>query len=132
MKGKFSNLQKRLVGLMCLINVTMGTTLTALASGDAAAPTTTAETTDFSKVSTPIVDLINSLLTPILAIVGAVGTIYCVVLGVKFAKTEEPQEHEKAKTHLKNAIIGFVLIFILMAALKLSMPVMKTWVKNRG
>ena len=129
MKGKFSNLTKKLVGLMCLINVTMGTTLTALASGET---TTAAETTDFSKVSTPIVDLINSLLTPILAIVGAVGTIYCVVLGVKFAKTEEPQEHEKAKTHLKNAIIGFLLIFILMVALKLTMPIMREGAKKRG
>ena len=129
MKGKFSKLTKKLVGLMCLINVTMGTTLTALASGET---TTAAETTDFSKVSTPIVDLINSLLTPILAIVGAVGTIYCVVLGVKFAKTEEPQEHEKAKTHLKNAIIGFLLIFILMVALKLTMPIMREWAKKRG
>ena len=83
-------------------------------------------------VVNPVVNLINSLLTPILAIVGALGAIYCVFLGIKFAKAEEPQDREKAKSHLKNAIIGFVLIFVLMLALKLLMPVMTNWVKTNG
>ena len=84
--------------------------------------------TNFDTVSKPIVELINSLLTPVLAIVGAIGTLYCVVLGVKYAKAEEPQDREKAKGHLKSAIIGFVLIFVLMLALKLSMPILQNWV----
>ena len=84
--------------------------------------------TNFDSVTKPIVELINSLLSPVLAIVGAVGTLYCVVLGVKYAKAEEPQDREKAKGHLKSAIIGFVLIFVLMLALKLSMPILQNWV----
>lgn len=83
--------------------------------------------TDFSSISTPIVDMINSLLGPALAIVGALGTLYCILLGVKYARADEPQEHEKAKKALKNAIVGFVLIFILMLALKLGMPIFKAW-----
>ena len=86
--------------------------------------------TNFDAVTQPIVDLIDSLLSPVLAIVGAVGTLYCVLLGVKYAKAEEPQDREKAKGHLKSAIIGFVLIFVLMLALKLSMPIMQNWVAN--
>lgn len=84
--------------------------------------------TNFDSVSAPIVELIDSLLTPVLAIVGAVGTLYCVVLGVKYAKAEEPQDREKAKGHLKSAIIGFVLIFVLMLALKLATPILQDWV----
>lgn len=84
----------------------------------------------FDAVVAPIVDLINSLLGPVLAIVGAVGTLYCVLLGVKYAKAEEPQEREKAKGHLKSAIIGYVLIFVLMLALKLSMPILQDWVAS--
>ena len=80
----------------------------------------------------PIVDLLNSLLTPILAIVGAAGSLYCILLGVKYAKAEEPQDREKAKSHLKNAIIGFVLIFVLLLTLKLLMPVMTEWVSKDG
>ena len=84
--------------------------------------------TNFDSITKPIVDLINSLLTPALAIVGAIGSLYCVVLGVKYAKAEEPQDREKAKGHLKSAIIGFVLIFVLMLALKLAMPILQNWV----
>lgn len=88
--------------------------------------------TNFDSVTNPIVELINSLLTPALAIVGAVGALYCVVLGVKYAKAEEPQDREKAKGHLKSAIIGFVLIFVLMLALKLAMPILQDWVANNS
>jgi H+/Cl- antiporter ClcA len=88
--------------------------------------------TNFDSVTTPIVELINSLLTPALAIVGAVGSLYCVVLGVKYAKAEEPQDREKAKGHLKSAIIGFVLIFVLMLALKLATPILQQWVADNS
>ena len=86
----------------------------------------------FDSVVAPIVNLLNSILTPMLAIVGAVGALYCVVLGVKYAKAEEPQDREKAKGSLKNAIIGFVLIFVLILGLKLLMPIMKQWVISNG
>ena len=86
----------------------------------------------FDSVASPVIGLINSLLGPLLGIVGAAGAIYCVVLGVKFAKAEEQQDREKAKQALKNAIIGFVLIFVLLLALKLLMPAMITWVNKSG
>ena len=88
--------------------------------------------TNFDSITTPIVGLIDSLLSPALAIVGAVGALYCVVLGVKYAKAEEPQDREKAKGHLKSAIIGFVLIFVLMLALKLAMPILQQWVADNS
>ena len=80
----------------------------------------------------PIVALINSMMGPALALVTAVGSLYCVLLGVKFAKAEEPQEREKAKSHLKNAIIGFVLIFVLILALNLSKDPLIAWVESNS
>ena len=88
--------------------------------------------TGLDKAVSPVVDLLNSLMTPLLAIVGAVGALYCVLLGVKYAKAEEPQDREKAKGHLKSAIIGFVLIFVLILLLKLLMPVLTQWVQNNA
>lgn len=82
---------------------------------------------NFEKITSPVVDLIKSLLGPAIGIVGALGAVYCVILGVKFAKAEEPQEREKAKSHLKNAIIGFVLIFVLMLVLRLSIDPLTKW-----
>ena len=88
---------------------------------------------DFSGAATPVVQLINSLLGPIISIVVAVGAIYCVILGVKLAKADEPQEREKAKMALKNAIIGFFLIFILIVVMRLMVPSLVGWINtNKG
>ena len=95
-------------------------------------PALAANTRSYDAVVNPVISLLNSLLGPILGLVGAVGTLYCVLLDVKFAKAEEPQEREKAKAHLKNAIIGFVLIFVLIVALKLGMKAMTDWLATQG
>ena len=95
-------------------------------------PALAANTSSYDAVVNPVISLLNSLLGPILGLVGAVGTLYCVLLGVKFAKAEEPQEREKAKAHLKNAIVGFVLIFVLIVALKLGMKAMTDWLATQG
>ena len=66
-------------------------------------PALAANTSSYDAVVNPVISLLNSLLGPILGLVGAVGTLYCVLLGVKFAKAEEPQEREKAKAHRNHA-----------------------------
>lgn len=86
----------------------------------------------FQSVVAPIVELLNAILTPMLLIVFAAGSLYCVVLGVKYAKAEEPQDREKAKGALKNAIIGFVLIFVLILALNLLKGPMVEWANKYG
>ena len=122
-------LNVRRMGSMFLVALMLMAFLATPAFADETGATSGSTTgTNFDSITTPIVDLINSLLTPALAIVGAVGALYCVVLGVKYAKAEEPQDREKAKGHLKSAIIGFVLIFVLMLALKLAMPILQNWV----
>lgn len=85
------------------------------------------DTNPFDTISSPIIGLIDQALFPALGLVGAIGAIYCIILGAKLAKAEEPQDREKAKSALKNAIIGFVLIFVLIVILKLGMGAMKEW-----
>lgn len=87
-------------------------------------------TNPFEEVSTPVISLLDMALTPALGIVGALGAIYCILLGAKLAKAEEPQDREKAKQSLKNAIIGFVLIFVLIVVLKVGMGAMTTWMES--
>ena len=84
----------------------------------------------FEEVSSPVISLLDMALTPALGIVGALGAIYCILLGAKLAKAEEPQDREKAKQSLKNAIIGFVLIFVLIVVLKVGMGAMTTWMES--
>ena len=84
----------------------------------------------FQKVSDPIVALLEMALGPALTIVGALGAIYCIFLGAKLAKAEEPQDREKAKNALKNAVVGFLLIFVLIVVLRLGMGAMQEWMDS--
>lgn len=99
-------------------------------SGVTAFADTKDNTVDFSGVTSPIVNLLNSFVTPLLTLVGAGGAIYCIFLGVKYATAEEPQEREKRKQALKTAIIGFVLIFVLIVALRLSIQPLSDWMSD--
>lgn len=87
---------------------------------------------DVSQVTKPISELIQSFAVPVIGLVAAVGIIYCILLGVKLAKAEEPQDREKAKGALKNAIIGFVLIFVLIVALTQFVPIMTNWMTQNA
>ena len=115
MKNLFNKVNRKMIAVSCMA--------TAALSG-----TAFAKGANLDGAVKPIVALINSMMGPALALVGALGALYCVILGVKFAKAEEPQDREKAKRHLKNAVIGFVLIFVLLLALNLAMPALQKWV----
>lgn len=85
---------------------------------------------DFEQIAQPIIDVCSVVIPVLLAIVGSVGAIWCIILGVKLAKADDPQEHEKAKKGLKNAIIGFVLIFVLLICLRIALAVFVNWYQN--
>ena len=82
---------------------------------------------DLKSIVQPVLDICQTLVPIMLAVVGAVGALWCILLGVKYAKAEDPQEHEKAKKGLINAIVGFVLIFILLIMLNIGTQVLTDW-----
>ena len=86
--------------------------------------------TDLEQIIAPIIQVCNNVVPVLIAVVAAIGAIYCIILGVKYAKADEPQEHEKAKNGLKNAIIGFVLIFILLIMLKVATTIFTNYWAN--
>lgn len=86
---------------------------------------------DLNPIIQPILEILDAILWPAIAIVVAVGTIYCIVLGVKIAKSDEQNSREKAKKDLIGAIIGFVIIFVLIVALKIAVPILEEWVKSQ-
>ena len=119
MKNLFTKINLKMAAMSAAFATTMSVTASAKGA-------------NLDGVAAPIVALINSIMGPALALVTAIGTLYCVLLGVKFAKAEEPQEREKAKSHLKNAIIGFVLIFVLILALNLAKDPLIQWVEDNA
>lgn len=82
---------------------------------------------DLRTIIDPVLTLCNSLVPIMLAVVGSVGSLWCILLGVKYAKADDPQEHEKAKKGLINAIVGFVLIFVLLIMLNIGTDVLTEW-----
>ena len=82
---------------------------------------------DMNSIIQPVLDICKTLIPILLAVVGAVGGLWCILLGVKYAKADDPQEHEKAKKGLINAIIGFVLIFVLLVMLNIGTGVLTDW-----
>ena len=82
---------------------------------------------NLEEVTQPIKGLVEQVFSVLIGLVGAIGAVYCISLGIKFARAEEPQEREKSKQHLKNAIIGFVIIFVLVVALRIAVPNLESW-----
>ena len=87
-------------------------------------------TSDMNKIIQPILDVSKVLVPAMLAVVGALGAIYCILLGVKFARASEPQEHENAKKALQHAIVGFVIIFVLLIMLQIGVNIFTDWWQN--
>jgi hypothetical protein len=88
---------------------------------------------DLNRIVAPIIEICKILIPVMLSVVGSIGGLYCILLGVKYAKADDPQEHEKAKNGLKNAIIGFILIFILLIMLQVGLPILSEWLAaNEG
>lgn len=85
---------------------------------------------EINKIVAPILEICEVLVPVLLSVVGALGALYCILLGVKYAKADDPQEHEKAKNGLKNAIIGFVLIFVLLIMLEVGINVFSDWLAS--
>ncbi len=102
---------------------------TMMASAKKTASSSTSDV-DLEKVTSPIIGLINNVLNVLIPLVAAVGAVFCITLGVKYSRAEEPQEREKAKQHLKSAIIGFVLVFVLIVALRLGEPILRDWMND--
>ena len=128
MKGTLAKIGKMGISAkkkaICIFTAVMmslsGMATTAFADNDA----------KLQEVTSPVIDLLNQVFNVLIPVVGAAGAIFCIFLGVKFAKAEEPQEREKAKSHLKNAIIGFVLIFVLVVALRIAIPNLADWMDS--
>ncbi len=78
----------------------------------------------------PVFEIISVVVPVLLLLIGSIGSIWCIVLGVKYAKAEDPQEHEKAKKSLVNAVVGFVLIFVLLIVLDRAVPMFTDYYKS--
>ena len=85
---------------------------------------------DLNQVVKPLLDVLGVVVPVLLGVVGSLGAVWVIFLGVKYARAEDPQEHDKARQSLKNAIIGFILIFVLLIALQVGVSIFTNWYKT--
>lgn len=81
----------------------------------------------------PLVTILDSLLIPIMIIVGIAGAIYAIVIGVQYSKAESGEKRDEAKKKLINGAIGIVVALIILIAMKLFLnyvPAVKTWMDS--
>ena len=82
---------------------------------------------DLTRIVAPVIEVCENLVPVLLILVGAIGSLWCIFLGVKYIKAVDQQEHDQAKKALINSIIGFVSIFILLIGLKVATGVFTDW-----
>lgn len=73
----------------------------------------------WSQIIRPLVTILDSLLIPIIILIGVAGAVYAIVLGVQFAKAESADKRDEAKKRLINAVIGIVISLIVLIAMKI-------------
>lgn len=87
------------------------------------------------QILVPILGVLNTLLLPLIIILGVAGTIYAIVLGVQFAKAESADKRDETKKRLINAVIGLVIILVALIGMKIfivNAPSLFNWVSNGG
>lgn len=71
----------------------------------------------YKSIFKPIVEVLNMMVVPLLILVGTAGSIYAIILGVKYARAESADAREEEKKRLINAVIGLIAMLALMALL---------------
>ena len=69
--------------------------------------------TDANATVGPIYEFLDTFGPALIAILLGVGSLYCIILGVQYAKAEKGEERDTAKKKAVNAAISFGVIIIL-------------------
>ena len=70
-------------------------------------------TKQLTNIANEIFKYAGYVLIPVMIVVGVAGIFYSIYLGVNLAKADSADKRQEAKSRMINAIIGFVVIFVL-------------------
>ena len=103
-----------------------------LLSGGSQTPSDAAS--DLTNIANTIFQYASYILIPIMIVVGVAGIFYSIYLGVNLAKADSADKRQEAKSRMVNAIIGFVVIFVLVLLMYLfcsHVDALFGWTKNQ-
>lgn len=87
------------------------------------------------EVIAPILNVLNTLLIPVIIILGVAGMIYGIVLGVQYSKAETADKREELKKRLISAAIGIGIALVVLIVMKIfvkNAPSIFGWVQKEG
>lgn len=77
--------------------------------------------------------VLNPILYAVMAVVGAAGAIYAIILGVNLAKAEDTSKRDEAKKHLITVLIAVGITIALVLFFTQLMPkIIEAFVKPEG
>ena len=87
---------------------------------------------NWNGVVAPVIDFVNSLISPMLKIVTACAGVYFIYLCVKLILSGgNKAKRSNAIKHLITAVVAYFLIFFMMNGLKSAMPMLQNWVNSQ-
>lgn len=75
------------------------------------------KTSETNSAVSPIYDFLDQFGPLLIGMLLGVGCLYCIILGVHYAKAEKGEERETAKKKAVNAAISFAVIIVLVVIL---------------
>lgn len=94
---------------------------------------TTSTATSWEDLQTAITGLINSMWLPILAIMGALGVLFAIIIGWSFwSAGGDETKVQKAKANVKWYVIGWFALFIVAFGTPILVSILTNWVNNGG
>lgn len=72
---------------------------------------------DTSGTISPIYDFLDTFGPVLIGMLLGIGSLYCIILGVQYAKAEKGEDRDVAKKKAVNAAISFGVIIILLVVL---------------
>lgn len=78
----------------------------------------------------PLYDAITTIGPYAISVVLVLGIIYGVILGVRFAKAEKPEDRATLQKVLINGIIGFLSVVVLLGILYAIRGPLVTWMNS--
>ena len=74
---------------------------------------------------------INNMMTVVLCLTAGVGAVWCGILYNRYSKEKKKKEKEEQKRILKNRILLFAMIFVMLAAIRIAMPYAAAWIGTK-
>lgn len=86
---------------------------------------------DFSDLSDTIIDLIQSMWVPCVAIASALSVVWGIYLGIKYwTSAGDEQKKKSAKSAIISFVVGVIVIFIVAVGAPMAIAALSEWVSS--